>query len=118
MEAEMSNPKYLERIADIPHCIIGGRVFFERAADRDRAARLVNLPESPVKMVPVRTGPPRGVHAKFHLKGTACHVTNVSTWSEHVRERAYDFTAFTRTRIDERCKECQREYFANRKTRR
>lgn len=100
-------------LSDVPHLWLGGRLFFEKAAHRDLAASLINLPDSPVRSAVVTCGKPRGLHSpRYHLSNSDCERRNWIRWSPKTLARTLNMKEFGEIPKKSRCSECHYEYMA------
>ena len=106
-------PEIASALRDVPHSVIGGVVYFHKAAHRDLAAIKCKLPEFP-KRDPLYSGRARGVMTKQHLIGSKCYHRKFRIRGPVAQGRYLDRASFGRTCLKDRCVDCQ-YWFRNNK---
>mgnify|MGYP003440760722 FL=1 len=98
---------------EIPHTIIGGRPYFDKAKDREMAMRTAQLPPTvgvkPMTFNTRRTGVFTLRCAKYHLTDSLCVNSQRRFWSDKARDRIIDRSMFRLIHEDEQCVLCLRE---------
>ena len=92
---------------------LDGRIYFPKAKDRDRAARIIDLQDPQFKPMPViarREQIKDPSELKYHWKDSRCTKVHYRYWKWATRERVLDGAQFDLLLPEQRCPACSFEF--------
>lgn len=97
-------------IREIPHYELCGRILFTKARFRDAAAKVIDLPDSPVDLIKFADRGTRSFNVKWHWKDSKCTAMRFKQWRPSTQQRVVDGLDFDLIELGDRCLECQGEF--------